>query len=375
MFRAVDGLARCRYAKAACKPGLFMVATALLVLGAGSAAATDAPVATQPAAKVGVVGPAQLEVELDNVSGSDHEEEGDIRPIISNSGDGRGKIAFSARLDSSDADCAADSVAVTPSVLEIEPFSTLAPVLRLTVPRSCVGEAGSLLLAVEGAAPANARFALEKDAEDVSYWLPFLVGLGVAAVFTIGFAWWRRSRLGEPVAAGSSWSFQDSWLTNVAALGAILGAALAASGFLDEVLPGLETGRFLGLNLLFGGMVLVAPLIYATSSKWEPVTHEGKQKLAATGRTWGVVLAAGSTLWGVIGQLVTLIVLASAAEAEQSVKYTIGGLLALAAVLVFVYAVAFTYGVTRDPDTRTGELPERVPDTRSGQLPDVSGTL
>ena len=77
------------------------------------------------------------------------------------------------------------------------------------------------------------------------------------------FGKWR-----DVVATGSSWSFSSSWLTNVTALGAVLGTVLGATGFLADVLPGTDTGRFTGLSVLFGAFVIAAPIVYSAASKW-----------------------------------------------------------------------------------------------------------
>ena len=64
------------------------------------------------------------------------------------------------------------------------------------------------------------------------------------------FGKWR-----DVVATCSSWSFSSSWLTNVTALGAVLVEVPGATGFLADVLPGTDTGRFTGLRcVLFGGV-------------------------------------------------------------------------------------------------------------------------
>src|SRR5205823_2495246 len=44
----------------------------------------------------------------------------------------------------------------------------------------------------------------------------------------------------KTITEGPTWSFKDSWASNLTAVGAILGTVLAASGFLSDVLPGLS---------------------------------------------------------------------------------------------------------------------------------------
>jgi hypothetical protein len=101
---------------------------------------------------------------------------------------------------------------------------------------------------------------------------------------------WRDSiRAGDP-----KWSFKDSWASNITALGAVLGTVLAASGLLNDVLPGLSTGLFVGFSLLYGFLALMAPIVFTALS--------GR----GTGTYIGLLVSAGITVWAVLGEVGTL---------------------------------------------------------------------
>jgi hypothetical protein len=152
---------------------------------------------------------------------------------------------------------------------------------------------------------------------------------------------------------------------------------LAAAGFLEEVLPGLNTGRLLGLNIAFGGMVLSAPIIYSTATKWVPESSKTDNKdvpaLVAKGRVCGIILAATATLWGVFGQIGTMIALTAAADVGKSAKWTVWSLLIAAGLLVAAFAFVWALGVTKEPkpaDTAAARAAVPVPPPA-----EISGTM
>jgi hypothetical protein len=112
-------------------------------------------------------------------------------------------------------------------------------------------------------------------------------------------ALWRR------VETATAWSFKDSWATNLTAIGAVFGTVLSATGVLDELLPGFELTSFTAMNLVFGAIVVLAPLVYAALGRRE--TKDGT--LLTRGSRVGLFFAAAMTLWAVYAQLFLLWVL------------------------------------------------------------------
>jgi hypothetical protein len=69
---------------------------------------------------------------------------------------------------------------------------------------------------------------------------------------------WRR-----PLYAASAWTFGDSWVTNITAVGTLIGTVLTASSGVAFLLPGVDQGRFSLLLAMAGGVSIIAPLIFA----------------------------------------------------------------------------------------------------------------
>src|SRR5438874_1354013 len=76
----------------------------------------------------------------------------------------------------------------------------------------------------------------------------------------------RTATLGE-----INWSFSDSWASNLTALGALLGTILAASGVIPKGASPLSTRGLAGLSLLFGFLVLLAPVLYSAFARVAPL--------------------------------------------------------------------------------------------------------
>lgn len=335
------------------------------VLSVSGPASFDATVSSSPAAQKPTVYQATL------------------RPVISNSGTADAMVAFKASLDDASGDCALSTAGITVTAdlgtpFTLAPGDSAVPVLTMLMPRDCTGSSGTVIIAGgPDVTPVTLRFALDRDVQESVYWTPVICSAVAAVLFVavmmlrIGFGK-KVGGLGDAVATGPGWSFSDSWLTNVSAVGAILTTVLAATGFLATILPGTPTGRFVGLSLLFGGCIVMAPVIYSAAGKWEWSHHDGSpDTLVSVGRVWGVILAAGATVAGVFGELGTLLTLTITATGSDGPKELIYALLAAAALIVAYYSVQFTCGVTKE---------ENVPPRgNAGQQPKthrpVSGTL
>ena len=69
---------------------------------------------------------------------------------------------------------------------------------------------------------------------------------------------WRR-----PLYAASAWTWGDSWVTNITAVGTLIGTVLTASSGVAALLPGVDQGRFSLLLAMAGGVSVIAPLVFA----------------------------------------------------------------------------------------------------------------
>src|SRR5690349_613703 len=88
-----------------------------------------------------------------------------------------------------------------------------------------------------------------------------LLAIGTLILAVIFWIIWRARlraeldwRLGD-----AKWDFTSSWASTMTAVGAVLGLTLSAGSILGG---GAAKSEFGGLNLLFGFLVVLAPLFY-----------------------------------------------------------------------------------------------------------------
>jgi hypothetical protein len=130
----------------------------------------------------------------------------------------------------------------------------------------------------------------------VLIFLPLLVGLVLvlARVLTVDV----RAPFGP-----ANWSYSESWATSLTLVGALLGTVLGA-GVLPEKLDLFSKAGYSAFNVLFGMLVLVAPLVYAAAQRRMPDADDGTPQYQGT--TWAFGWASVATLWGVFGELATV---------------------------------------------------------------------
>ncbi|MFD9030853.1 hypothetical protein ACFVZW_06825 [Streptomyces sp. NPDC059567] len=110
------------------------------------------------------------------------------------------------------------------------------------------------------------------------------------------------------------------------------------------------------MNLLYGGVILFAPIIYSASCYWgwpEQKDEKGNvfRSFKPVAHGWRLVVAAYATLFGVFGQLATIVVLIVSAAADQVTKWTLYVLVAVAVVFIGLYSLRFVRGVLATPPT------------------------
>lgn len=247
-------------------------------------------------------------------------------------------------LDHGSSDCGGNSVSLRPTQPAVEPKGSKAQAFQVSFPQGCAERSGTLILTEPSGHSTTVRFSAAREFSDEQLWFP-IYAAGIAGLLFGVVAWLcGLGGLTQEVHAGSSWSFKDSWVTNIAAIGGVLTTVLAATGFLESIIPGMATGRLLGLNIIFTATILASPLVYSAFSSWKTGPAG---ELAAKGVGWGVVAASTVTVIGVVGQLGTLWLLNSVADGDNGVRNFIFICLVAAALLVIVYGARFVYGITR----------------------------
>jgi hypothetical protein len=99
----------------------------------------------------------------------------------------------------------------------------------------------------------------------------------------------------------ATWSFGDSWGSNIGAGAALLSALLGFSAFPEQT-AFLNKTAYISLGLIFGGLIILAPAVY-NLFRSPALDNSGNTKLE--GYVFFFVLASALTVWGALGQLAT----------------------------------------------------------------------
>lgn len=197
-------------------------------------------------------------------------------------------------------------------------------------------------------------------------WIPPAAGAvaAFAIVAVAGVIAWRMSNgvhfrdwfVGS-VYAGPAWTAKDSWVTNIGAVGAILGIVVTDSGttLKNVILPTPAAGVTL-LFILFGGASAAAPVVYGATAKIE---SQGITDTA--GSVWGFLLAGAVSSLVVLGEMATIGLLVWSIVDSTATKWSITVALGLGAAGIISYSVrSLMYFATlpaprpkKDPTTGT----------------------
>ncbi len=115
----------------------------------------------------------------------------------------------------------------------------------------------------------------------------------------IAFTYRWHDHMGKP-----QWSFTSSWATTITTIGAVLGTVLAVA--LPNQIEQFSKNGVMALNLFFGLVALVAPLLYSAIGVHVRAKDEDKELIEYQGFVWMFFLTCWLTLWAVLGQLVAV---------------------------------------------------------------------
>jgi hypothetical protein len=171
----------------------------------------------------------------------------------------------------------------------------------------------------------------------------------VVSVSTL-WGWMKRE-----VHTRSTWSPSDSWVTNVTALGGLLGSIVSAEGggFLSSVAPSLRQHDITVAALIFGGVSVMSPLAYAAfrisplRSNLDARPDEDK----VIGTVGGMMVACLLVLFAAFGGLGLVAVIVGIAQATVAVRVFLEVGIGLIAAILTLYAVRsiYTLGVYVPP--------------------------
>jgi hypothetical protein len=338
--------------------------------------------------------------------------EGVVDLLVKNAGPAAARVQFRLFVDQDSAVDPEEEQVISGGSTEgdgLLGFSLTRLQLVFALPPEAQPNAAALQITVSDPAqtiPVGTPLLIEWRVPAAAYWIPLGVGVVLALVLTTVTAarlripveneprppvkYWKRLRSG--VFTDKTWSFSGSWATNITVVGTVLTGLLAATGFLSEVLPGVPSGRFLGLSILFGGIVAISPFIYIALSRrhtnppkerdeeltasltvkrqravlgWavfpkgargeaQPAAAEGET--TTIGTVGALLLSSFLTLSAVFGQLLALWQLLSMTNASPTASffYLAGIVLAILAVAIYSYRTIRWTAETEDRGAPTG---------------------
>lgn len=160
--------------------------------------------------------------------------------------------------------------------------------------------------------------------------------LAVAGIF--GLCTKKFDRPPEPedskiIYTAATFSFGQSWAGGIAGILTIVVTVFSATGVLSSLVPGIDTGFFLGVTIVYGVVIALAPLVYST---FQTVGGDGQ----VYGRHIGFVIAAAVTAIAVGGQLSTIGAIVWLSDLDEPVRRAFLWFLSVVAALVIVYIEA-----------------------------------
>src|SRR5262249_41574604 len=148
----------------------------------------------------------------------------------------------------------------------------------------------------------------------------------------------------------STFSFSQSWATSIAAILTVVATVFTTTGVLASLAPGIDTGFFLAVTIVYGVVLSLAPLVYSALQKPEDGQVYGSHA--------GYVIAAAITAVAVGGQLSTVGAVIWLSDLSVGLRWGLLGFLGVVALLVVWYTEMTRRQLwvlpkpKKDPDTK-----------------------
>jgi hypothetical protein len=144
-------------------------------------------------------------------------------------------------------------------------------------------------------------------------------------------------RMGSP-----TWTFGQSWGTNVTIGAGLLGTFLTLLAF-PEYPQILDKGSYNTLQALFAAIIAIAPLLYGLIRRDVQANVNGMATTDSQGYVIMFLLAGGLVLWGALGQLTTLGCLIREFTLSGGLARLTGAILEL--LVLFLLLIVVVYGL------------------------------
>jgi hypothetical protein len=230
-----------------------------------------------------------------------------------------------------------------PTITASSPFKELAPaaVTSVKVTLTVYDKDTTSLTAVlrvmspSGVAPSTETITLTRSLKSSNF-IGILIGsliLGASVVIT-SIVWQKKPEPTDPkiIYTDATFSFSQSWATSIAAVLTVLATVFSTTGVLTNLVPGIDTGFFLAVTIVYGVVLTLAPLVYSTLQK-----PDGSH---VYGSHLGFVIAAAITAVAVGGQLSTVGAIVWLSDPNPWVRWVFLGFLVVVALVVTAYTEA-----------------------------------
>jgi hypothetical protein len=207
-----------------------------------------------------------------------------------------------------------------------------------------------------GVAPSTENITLTRSPLAASFWGIFGSSLVLPALVLIVYFSSRgkpASPLRTTIYTNSTFSFSQSWATSIAAILTIVATVFTTTGVLTSLVPGIDTGFFLAVTIVYGVVLSLAPLVYSALQKEEEGQVFGSHR--------GYVIAAAITAMAVGGQLSTVGAVIWLSGLSVSLRWVFLAFLSVVALLVVWY--------TEMTRRQLWKLPKPDKGSTAGKLP------
>jgi hypothetical protein len=154
----------------------------------------------------------------------------------------------------------------------------------------------------------------------------------------------------------STFSFSQSWATSIAAILTVVATVFTTTGVLTSLVPGIDTGFFLAVTIVYGVVLSLAPLVYSALQKLENGQMYGSHI--------GYAIAAAITAVAVGGQLSTVGAVIWLSGLNAGLRWGLLIFLGVVALLVLWY--------TEQTRRQLWELPKPTEDPTTHMMPSVT---
>jgi hypothetical protein len=268
--------------------------------------------------------------------------------VVENQTDESIQLEFAVLLEDEDGD-ATNSISVAPiDGASLDPHQTGRFELTFSAAESTGELSGELVARGKDAGPAVRPLRLRESAGLASWFNGVIFGPLIFAALFVCVRWallgvkdaMLTNRLGP-----ANWDFSGSWASTLTVLGALAGTVLSA-GVLPEETQRLTKASYVALNLIFGTLIVFAPVVYAatrrpTQTNLHPGSADADKEIQYQGFVWSFLLASGITLWAVVGEMATIGLLIVELHGEKSIStaalYILWGVLGAGALLILYY--------------------------------------